>query len=343
MKRLPKTILVVFCVVVLNSCHHVPLERPVRETPSLPVAIAGRLRPPQPGSDLRLELLATEDHYRHYTLKFETPGSEFSDGCTVTGEYYEPLDASPERPVPLLQVSPILGGAESGYSASRTFAVWATQSRLAAFFLYQEESIMALDFDGGDLERRLISTTHENLQAIELMIERPEIDADRLASLGISMGAIKNVLLVAAEPRLTANVLCLVGGNFPEIIRDSREPLVLEYIRARARVGVSKEGVVDDLSKQLVSDPLDVAPYVDPRRVLLFLASIDDKVPYRNGIALHRALGRPELHVLPVGHYTSLVFAPHVAEASFDWIVARFSDEDRGSGVDEVAKPRFES
>ena len=127
MKRPEKTIVAVFCVVVLSACHHVRLDGPVRQTSSLPQGIVARLRPPQQGSDLRLELLETESHYRFYRIEFEAPASEVADRRTVTGEYYEPLEASPERPVPLLQVSPILGGAEDGYLASRTCAAWATE------------------------------------------------------------------------------------------------------------------------------------------------------------------------------------------------------------------------
>lgn len=242
----------------------------------------------------------------------------------VRGEYYQSLGASATHPAPLLQISPILGGALDDYLASRVFAGWAAKEGFCAFFLYQEEFVLAPERGGRELDESLLRSIVENVQALRLLASRPEIDRRKLGSFGISLGAIKNVLLAAAAPELKGNILCMGGASFADILRDSREGLVQRYFRERGAItGQSKQEIVEDIRRNL-TDPLDVAPYVDPRRVILFLASLDDKVPYATGLNLYRALGCPELHVFPVGHYTAMVTAPLAARWGFDWLRRRF-------------------
>ena len=63
----------------------------------------------------------------------------------------------------------------------------------------------------------------------------------------------------------------------------------------------------------------------------MVLGSLDNKVPYATGLALHAELGYPELQVYPLGHYTGIVAAPSAARLGFAWLRDRFAAA-RGRG-----------
>jgi dienelactone hydrolase len=252
----------------------------------------------------------------------------------VRGEYLRLAGASAETPAPLLQISPILGGALNDYLLARVIAGWAADAGFSCFFIYQPEEILDAHVDGAGMTRLLRRTTAENLAAIRLLCARPEVDAARIGSFGVSLGAIKNVLLLAAEPRIAGGVLCLPGGDLARILALSRETLVERYFENRSEAsGLDRAAIVAELREHLAIEPLAVAPAVGAERVLLFLGSLDDKVPYATGLALYQGLGRPELHVFPVGHYTGMVTAPRAAALGFVWLKERFATL-AGEGAD---------
>ncbi len=349
---------VVALLFAIPACHHVPMATSARDTRPLPAELAARLRPVEPGTDLELEVAGRQGSFTRYLFRYSAPAwegegiggedqndSEREDegededeeenldetdvgtGRLVTGELYLVHSASAATPSPLVAIAPILGGAGDDYLASRVFAGWAADDGMSSFFLHQEATILDPSRGGAALERLLRQTTAENIRALHLLADRPDIDGERLGSFGISMGAIRNVLLAAAEPRLRGNILCLAGGDLPRILRTSREGMVLDYLRGRAEAtGLTREQIIADIEAHLASDPIDIARHVDPRRVILFLGALDDKVPYPTGLALHRALGEPELWVLPVGHYTAIPCAPWTAGVAFEWLAERFQE-----------------
>lgn len=300
-------------------------------TPALPGDLLARLRPACPGTSLSLEHLEDNHRFHRFRFRFRTGDDRHPE---VTGEYLQTLGAGPGEPAPLLQISPILGGALNDYLATRVFAGWAGDAGFSAFFLYQDEEILQPELDAAGIAELMSRTTRENIQALHLLAALPEVDGERLGCFGISLGAIKNVPLLAAEPRLKGGILCLAGGNLPEIFALSRENLVLRYLRKReVEYGKSQSETVEDLRRHVDRDPLRLARFVGPERVLLFLGSLDDKVPYRLGLALYHALGRPELYVLPFGHYTGMIAAPFAADEGFRWMGGRWSADSRESTV----------
>ncbi|MBI4582785.1 MAG: hypothetical protein HY717_01950 [Planctomycetes bacterium] len=310
----------------LNGCHHIPLKEPGRGALPLPQEIEDRLRPKQPARGFQMELAAANPSYSRYLFRFQSVFNEGQEPREVAGEYYRAAGATRDAPAPLIENSPILAGARDDYLACRVFAAWAAKEGFSSFFVHQEEDVLTPERQGLELERRLVEATQENILALDCLSRLPEVDSKRLGSIGISLGAIKNVLLIAAEPRLKANVLCLAGGDLPRIIERSRESLVVDYVKARTKLeGKTKAAIIEDLRRHLRSDPMALAPYVDPRRVLIFLGSLDDKVPYPTGLALHRALGEPELYVYPFGHYTGMLVSMRAATVGFAWMKERFA------------------
>lgn len=315
---------------LLCSCPRFPLRQP---SPLPPPDVTGRLaalRPPGEALDFEIELLRQESGVAIHRFQFRSrSGSE----KPVVGEYYQVEAATARQPAPLLQIAPILGGALNDYLVSRIFAGWAAEAGISSFFLHQDGIILGAEVSARRMQEMLIQTTHENVQALRVLSARPEVDSASLACFGISLGAIKNVLLLAAEPDLAGGVFCLAGGELPRIFELSREGMVEDYLaRRREHADLTREEVIERLEHEISLDPIDVAPLVGAERALLYLGTLDDKVHYLSGLALHRALGRPELRILPLGHYTGIVAVPWVARESFAWLHERFEREKKREG-----------
>ena len=197
---------------------------------------------------------------------------------------------------------------------------------MSAFFLHQPQSLISATRDGRDLDSLLCETTRHNVLALDLLADRDEVDPRKLGSFGISLGAIKNVLLIAVEPRLRANVLCLAGADLADIILSSREGAVERYVERRLeREGLTRAELEEELRRDVTLEPGDLAASIANDRVLLFLGSLDNKVPFQNGLLLRERLGQPETFVFPLGHYTGVLAAPYAARRAFAYFRARFA------------------
>lgn len=310
----------------LSGCRHVPMVSDPRSAAPpidhlVPAFGAWGLetesRPERSSDDIAVE----EFQFRTY----DDVSGEFA---VVRGEVWLPRQV--ERP-PLVVISPILGGYHTEYLECRWFADAAAGRGYASFFLYQDEIILKPDLDGTDLERSLRTAVRDEIKAIDVLATRYSFDGERIASLGISLGGIRAVLLAAAEPRIRAHVICIAGSGLHEIIRDSAEGLVQDYVEERSRLtGLPAPQLFRELEAHLISDPSRVAASVDPRSVLLFLARFDRHVPIDNGYQLHEALGRPELRMSPFGHYSSILLILWVARHTFDFYDARLEYEHGG-------------
>ena len=65
--------------------------------------------------------------------------------------------------------------------------------------------------------------------------------------------------------------------------------------------------------KQIIKmEPLSFANSLDAAKTMMILARFDAVVPYKNGIALYKKIGKPECIFLPTGHYTAIVYVPYI-------------------------------
>ena len=317
------------------GCRHVERAE-LRAVEPIPERLLRAYRPRQAPFHFVLEPGSDNGHYyESFRFRFDTYSEMEGDFKQVVGTYYRTRKEVPGGRAPLLCFAPILAGAVDNYLACRVFAHWAAREGFSSFYVHQDEIILTADRDGIVLERLWRDSTLDNIKALDLLTQLPEVDAERLGSLGISLGAIRNVVLLAVEPRLRANVLCLGGAGLSKILATSRENLVLRYIRGReAADGITREQVGQDLDAFVRSDPAVFARYVANDRTLLFLGAIDNKVPYAAGLDLYEGLGRPEAYFILLGHYTGMLAAPFSASRMFAYLHARLDE-----GIDSCAAP----
>lgn len=309
-----------------SACRHLernPASRPPLELPPEQVL---PYRPRHPGFGLVLQPADDRGTYHEsFTFHFAAFSEDHGDFRRVEGRFYRSRAIAPGTRGPLILIAPILAGAADNYLACRVFARWACEAGISAIYLHQDENILASGRDGVELERLLRGSIQDDVRALDLFLARPDVDPARLGSLGISMGALRNVVLIAVEPRLAGNVLCLGGAGLPDIFRASKERRVVRYIERRGALeGLSREEVARDIERSVLAEPSRFAPAIANDRVLLFLGRFDNKVPFVTGLRLWEELGGPEIYILPFGHYTGIAAAPFAAFKAFRYFRRRF-------------------
>ena len=224
---------------------------------------------------------------------------------TLVLDYF--LPATKEKH-PVLLILPMLGGS---YPLEKYFAVYFAKRGFAAFIVHRER--LASDSGLDALDPMLKQSVLDNMQAIDWIQTRPELDADRLGIFGISMGAIKGALLAPLENRVRAAVLGLVGGDLPYVLTYTTEG----GIAKRREVILRDEHLTlpeleEKLRKCINCDPNTFAPFVDPKKILLILGACDTVVPAKKGLELRKKMGNPETILVPTGHYSSILCLPYI-------------------------------
>lgn len=138
-------------------------------------------------------------------------------------------------------------------------------------------------------------------QVVSWLLQRPDVDPQRIGIIGISLGAIVTHLVMGRDARLNGGVAILGGGDLPDIYRRS----VLSRFAVKNRVTITPE-----IAAQLRAvDPLTEAANNQPRRVLMIEGARDLVIPPRDAEELWRALGRPPIRWVDVNH-PGLALAP---------------------------------
>jgi hypothetical protein len=68
-----------------------------------------------------------------------------------------------------------------------------------------------------------------------------------------------------------------------------------------------------------------LAPYLDARDTLMFLAAFDRVVPTWTGKQLREAIGGPKTIYLFAGHYTSFLYLPYAHWESLCFVKRKFN------------------
>jgi hypothetical protein len=131
------------------------------------------------------------------------------------------------------------------------------------------------------------------------------------------MGGIASVIAAAVEPRLRVHVVALAGGSIPDILITSKDRLLTKPRRRYLEANRMELAQLQRLMQEHVkTDPILLAPYVDPRRLFMFIALSDRTIGRTNAMRLWRALGQPQAVFMPTGHYTSYLLLPYLKHQS---------------------------
>ncbi len=264
------------------------------------------------------------DKYTVKRITFPSAMHTKKENDTVTIDYY---DVNGEEKTPLIIISPILGGDNtltewfSEYFAERGFS--------SALVHRPVDKIPDSSNYAQGLEDILKQSIIDTRRVIDLFETFEDIDANKIGSLGISLGAIKNATLAGVDPRLKVNVFAVGGADIPYILEHSTEGGIVEQLRQVE----DKQKVFRELREKIKSDPLHVAQYIDGENTLLFISLFDTIVPVYNQKKLRDLIGKPHVCYLLAGHYSALFYTlpPFriIQRKSYDFFKEKFDELDQ--------------
>jgi dienelactone hydrolase len=236
--------------------------------------------------------------------------------------YYAQPDTN--KPAPAILILPIMGGRT--YPLESFFAKGFVHHGYHAVVVHRpdiKDEIRDLE----DIDVLLRASLNDTRRIIDWLERQPNVDSKRLGLFGISLGAIRGVMVLGMEPRLRAGVLGLPGGDLAYIATHSQDKNI---VKARAKILERNQLTVEEgeerLREAITCEPLAIAPAVDPSHVLLVIAAFDHVVPARKGWELRRKMGNPRTIQLCGGHYTSVVHVPYLRGVSSRFFEQQFAD-----------------
>ncbi len=136
---------------------------------------------------------------------------------------------------------------------------------------------------------------------MDYLASRSDIDKTRLGCAGISLGGIFGGVFASVEPRIRTVALWSAGGDWGELLTQSRHPFALKRREKQDLTSEEIEKILRDV------DPLTYIGKLTPRPLLLLAGTEDYVVPNDSTDLLFSAAGEPKKLVrYPGGHIPDL-------------------------------------
>ena len=143
--------------------------------------------------------------------------------------------------------------------------------------------------------QRFITTAIDIRRFLDWLETQSDIDTDRIAIIGFSIGAMIAAMTIANEPRLSSAVLVMGGAHPHDVFATCLGRTGDLRTEIMARFDWTQERYREELVPIFTpTDPARFAGRVDPAKILIFDATFDDCIPQRARDDLWEAMGRPE-------------------------------------------------
>ena len=255
--------------------------------------------------------IQAEVEVRKHKERYDILRVEFPSALNVFGNEQIQVDLYVQRRSgrhPTVLMLPISGGVDFSVES---FAWLFARNGINCAIVHNREVEVEGTQSAEEVEAYFRQTVLDNRQVLDYLETRPEVDPNRIGCLGLSLGGIKASLIAAIDDRIRCAVLGLAGGSMADIALHSKEEGLADYIVELEAKGVSAETIYMELHEKIRTDPLRLAPYIDARETLLFIALFDQVVPTWAGEQLGHAIGDPKTVYLVAGHYTSFLYLPY--------------------------------
>ena len=319
----------------LSSCASVePLERPYPVALPMPAGVAERFDYEAGKVNAELVLEKENSTYRVFSGEFPPDIAGSDDNSPITFEYYEQVG---QEHAPVILVLPILNGQKI---VVRPFATYFANNGYNAVIVDTVQRKTLLD-DMLEPEAAIRRTAIRHRRVLDWIETVPEIDQDKVAVFGASLGGFNALFLTAADKRVGAAALALVAGDLPFVLANSSEGRIIDAANgAMETLQTDREGLRQYLEENIRSDPMTLARYMDPGHVLMVLAKFDDAVHYEKQLELLDAMGNPESITLPTGHVTTSAYLFYLRSRVLEFFDRRFGvAEGRRASIDPGTEP----
>jgi pimeloyl-ACP methyl ester carboxylesterase len=270
---------------------------------------------------------------RHYSVSFPIafPGL-YQESNTAEGEYFQ---ANRMHKLPLVIL--IHGWGDHSAIPLHVMARQLSNKGMHCFVLYLPFHTRRLP---KEMKKRSPNFTQEEWfdgyriaitdvrQILDWAKTRDEIDKDRVAVVGLSLGSFVGSITMGIDDRINAGVFIVSGGNSAKIQEHSRfarfrkqyrfEPKDYEdyqqsYGQYLQDVTLKGWENVEPARRVFLIDPLTYAYRLKGRPVLLLNAWWDEFIPRETTLELHKACGECELNWYPTTHASIWLFYPSIA------------------------------
>lgn len=277
--------------------------------------------------------LRQNGHWRHYTVDFPIafPGL-YQESNTAYGEYFR---ANTLHKAPLVIL--IHGWGDHSAFPLRFLARKLARKGINCFILYlpfhsrrlptemKERSPNLTPEEWFDGYRIAVTDVEQILDWVET---REEIDKDKVAVIGLSLGAFVGSITMGIDDRISAGVFIVSGGNSAKIQQYSRfakfhkqyrfskedyEDYQKSYGQYLQDVAIGGWENVPPARQSFLIDPLTYSYRLKKRPVLMINALWDEFIPKEATLDLQKACGGCELIWLPTSHATIWLFYSLIA------------------------------
>ncbi len=295
------------------GCAYAPLRSTAPRPQPLPKAIAAYYDYPRPAR-LKATVQPLREHprFREFLVQFPLAASDFEPTEPIVE--FEWFESAAEGRRPAILLNPILGG---DYPLERGLCRSFARNGFHVALVHRKTLKISPEHPVDHLELLLRQGLLRIRQVVDWMEVQERVDPERMGSFGISMGGIATVMAAAVEPRLRIHVVTLAGGSLPDILVTSKDSLLTKPRRRYLERNRMDLKTLETLLRQHVkTDPIALAPYVEARDILMFIAVADRTIGVANALRLWRALGHPKAVFLPFGHYTAYLALPYLKHES---------------------------
>ena len=188
---------------------------------------------------------------------------------------------------------------------------------------------------------RFVSTVIDIRRVVDWAETQTDVDPQRIALIGFSVGALVASVAMANEPRLAAGVLVMGGADPDDILAACSN----EIGRGREHLLEHLDWSLDEFRHALAKpmariNPARFAGMVDPRRVLIIEAAADTCMPPASRERLWQAMGRPERIAYLYDHrmaFLAMTFlgGHNLQQQIYRFLDRRFPDASRGGTLPE--------
>jgi len=272
-----------------------------------------------PKQQIEAEVNRIDEKKRYFVERIEFPSAlNVFNAENIKVDYYAQKKAGK---FPTIIILPIANGVDF---CARGFAKHFASGGFNCAIVHNRHIDIEDIASAEQVEDYLRQTVLDSRQILDYLIERKEVDSNKLGCLGMSLGGIRASIVAGVDERLKCCVIGLAGGSMAEVAFLSKLKEVKEYMTGLFEMGISPETIHAEVSEKVVTDPLKLAKYTDARDTLMYIAMFDRVIHRKCGDKLWEAVGKPEAVYFFSGHFTSLLYLPYAERDSLNFFKRKF-------------------
>ena len=315
--RVPLKLILVSGLVLFSSCAHYQCD-PAYKGPKIRDADMLRYYSyPENVIEPNIEKVYESKKYIIERIEFLSSLNFFGTD-SIKIDYYAQIK---EGKFPVVLVMPLSGHIDF---TAKGFARKFVSNGINCAILHDRDIDFEEIMSAEEVEDYFSQTVLDGRQALDYLVQRQEVDKEKIGCIGFSLGGIKASLISGVDERIKYSVIGLAGGSIADITVNSKNKGMREYIQELREIGIDSETIYDELSNKVITDPLELGGYIDARNVLMYIASFDKVIPRQCCEKLRQIIGGPETVYFFTGHYSSFLYLPYAEMESLKFFKRKF-------------------